>query len=154
MTDHHLFMREAIKESQAAVARGNQPYGAVLVHQGNIIARGQNSEVTDRDITGHAELNLVREAFRRFPAETLAHSTLYASTEPCAMCAGSIYWAGIGAVVYGCGTRAAGQLTGEAFTIPCAEIFARGGRQIVVTGPLLQDEALAVVRPYWEQHRR
>lgn len=65
----------------------------------------ENTVVTEHDVTGHAELNLVRRASMRFEVETLEGVTLYTSTEPCAMCSSAIYWSGIGRVVYALGSE-------------------------------------------------
>ena len=89
LTDTDLrLLRAAIALSARAQARGNEPYGAVLADaDGNVRLEALNTQVTDRDCTGHAELNLMREASRRFDRSTLAQWTVYASGEPCPMCA-------------------------------------------------------------------
>jgi tRNA(Arg) A34 adenosine deaminase TadA len=97
---------------------------------------------------------LVSDVARRWPPEVLAKSTLYTSTEPCAMCAGAIYWAAIGRVVYGLPESALLELTGDhadnpTLSLPCREVFARGHGDIKVTGPLLEDEARAVHEGFW-----
>ena len=85
-------------------AHGNHPFAAVLVDEdGRVLLQAENTVVTDRDGTGHAETNLVRLATQRFSPEELARCTIYASTEPCAMCAGAIHWSHIGRVVYALG---------------------------------------------------
>ena len=101
ISDHEHFMRQAIRLAEEAAAAGNHPFGALLVADGQVLQTAHNTVLTDRDATRHAELNLVSAAYRRFGRELLAHSTLYTSLEPCPMCAGAIYWAGIPTVVYG-----------------------------------------------------
>ncbi len=91
-----LHLRAAIALSAEARDAGNMPYGALLVAaDGRVLAVARNTQVSERHCTGHAETNLMREATHRFDAATLAGSTVYASGEPCAMCAGAIYWGGI-----------------------------------------------------------
>ena len=90
----------AIEVALASRRGGNHPFGAVLVASDGTILEAENSVVTTGDPTGHAELNLVRLAGSRLSRDQLAMSSLYTSTEPCAMCSGAIYWAGIGRVVY------------------------------------------------------
>lgn len=81
-------------------SRSNHPFGSLLVDpDGNVVLEAENIVLTGRDCIGHAELNLVRTAGGRFDAASLRGYTLYTSPEPCAMCAGAIYWSGIGRVV-------------------------------------------------------
>ena len=124
------------------------PDGAVLMEQGN----GYTSEGRDR--TAHAERLLASRAARELPLEVLAKSTLYSSAEPCAMCAGAIYWAGIGRVVFGQSERALKAATGAheenpTLDLPCRDVFAAGQRPTQVVGPLLEAEAAALQAGYW-----
>ena len=134
-----------------AVAEGNHPFGAVLVDRdGNVLAVGKNSYAVDRG-PGHAEANLARSAARQFDVATLRESTLYTSVEPCSMCAGTIYWAEIGAVVFGMTERRLGELTGEDPENPtqdleCRVIFNSGQRHIEVRGPYQELEAQIVAQ--------
>jgi len=143
-------LRRAIALARQARENGNAPYGAILVGEdGRILAEGQNSVNTERDVTGHAEANLVRAAFRSLDAKTLASSTLYASAEPCAMCSGAIFWAGVGRVVYGLGAdRIYGMFPPDAenpvMRLPCREVLAAGTRRTEVVGPMLEEEAKRV----------
>lgn len=147
---HSEFMLEAIRQSMLAVDRGSYPYGAVLVHNGEMILTAHNTVLIDRDVTAHAELNLVRDASRKFSPDVLMNSVLYTSTESCAMCAGSIYWAGIPTVVYGCATQVDGEVSEEPFAVRNSELFKEVGHPIELVGPFMQDEALKVLRPFWE----
>jgi tRNA(Arg) A34 adenosine deaminase TadA len=147
---HEPFIRQANELAREAVKNGNHPFGALLVADGNVILTGQNTVLTAPDVTGHAELNLVRDASGLLPAARLAECTLYTSTEPCAMCSGSIYWARIPRVVYCCSANAlANLLGGKDFLIPCTEIFQHGARPTEVIGPILEDEGIAIHRDFW-----
>lgn len=113
--------------------------------------------VTGRDRTGHAEINLVRlaEADAGLTPERLIEATLYTSTEPCAMCAGAIYWTGVGRVVYGLAESELISMTGAnpanpTLALPCREVFARGQRHVAVDGPLLAEQARAVHEGFWD----
>ena len=144
----------AIELARLAREHGNHPFGAVLVDAGGEVVLGaENTVVTESDCTNHAELNLVRMACRNLDAAALAQSTLFASTEPCAMCAGAIYWSGIGRVVYGlAGAELAALVEGGEeleLALPCREVFARGGRPVAVCGPELRPAALAVHECFW-----
>jgi tRNA(Arg) A34 adenosine deaminase TadA len=98
---NNTFMRRAFDLAISAAVKGNHPFGAVLVHNGEVILTAENTVNTANDQTRHAELNLIAEARRTLPLETLAESTLYASTAPCPMCAYSIWEAGITRIIYG-----------------------------------------------------
>ncbi len=154
--DDQILLRRAIAIAARARANGNHPFGALLAGpDGNIEAEAENQVVSQRDPTRHAELVLVSDVARRWPAEFLSGSSLYTSTEPCAMCAGAIYWAGIGRVVYALAESALLDLTGNhaenpTLDMPCRQVFACGHRDTEVTGPLLQDEARAVHEGFWQ----
>lgn len=149
-------LRRAIGVARRAREHGNHPFGAILVGAENqVLLEAENTVNTGRDCTGHAETNLVRMASQRLDAAALAGSTLYTSTEPCAMCAGAIYWSGIKRVVFGLAEEQLYQLTGsdpsnETLKLPCREVFAHGRRHIEVTGPLLEDESREVHLGFWD----
>ena len=144
-------MRRAIALAIEAGERGDNPFGAVLVSaEGRVLAEGANTERTERDVTGHAETNLLRDACRTLDAETLAGSTLYASGEPCAMCAGTIFWSGVGRVVYGASAERIHQLMGQVpdrprLNLSCRDALARGSRPTEVIGPVMEEEAERVL---------
>jgi tRNA(Arg) A34 adenosine deaminase TadA len=146
--DEH-WLRVSFDLARQAATRGDQAYGAVLVDaSGNMLGEGRNTIVTGGDCTMHAELNLVR-GLSHVPAATLSTATLYASTEPCAMCAGAIYWSGVGRLVFGLGNvRLYGEVLAgspEALRLGCRDVFLAGKRPVAVVGPLLEDEAAGVV---------
>jgi tRNA(Arg) A34 adenosine deaminase TadA len=143
-------MREAIRLADSAVRNGNHPFGAVLVHQAEIILHAENTVNTAHDVTNHAETNLVRLAAGQHDVAFLADCTLYTSTEPCAMCTGAIYWSGISSVVYGCSAQRLYQIVGEGgLHISCREILAAGDRTVEVVGPLLEEDAVQSHLHYW-----
>ncbi len=151
------FLRLAIEVAGRARAHGNHPFGAVLVGpQGDLLLEAENTVVTGCDVTGHAETNLVRLASHQFSRVLLAGCTLYTSTEPCAMCAGAIYWSNIGRVVFGLSEVGLARLTGAnpenpTLDLPCRQVFARGQRPIEVVGPALEQEAEQVHYGFWKQ---
>jgi tRNA(Arg) A34 adenosine deaminase TadA len=156
MSDFDLdHLRLAIALAAQARARGNHPFGAVLAdEQGRVLLQAENTVITDRDATGHAETNLVRLATQQFSPEELARCTLYASTEPCAMCAGAVHWSGIGRVDYALGEPELYAIVGpspEHLLLPCREVFARSGRPVEVIGPvtILDEEARSVHAGFW-----
>ena len=143
----------AIELARRAREAGDHPFGALIVTaDGAVLAEARNSVSTDGP-TGHAETNAVR-AVAGTEAGALRAATLYTSTEPCAMCAGAIYWAGIGRVVYALGEDSLRTLTGDdpsnpTLALPCREVFARGQRPTAVEGPALEAEARAVHQGFW-----
>ena len=148
-------MRRALSLARQARDHGNHPFGALLAGpDGRVLSEAENTVITGADRTGHAEINLVRQACLTLDAEALAAATLYTSTEPCAMCAGAIYWAGVSRVVFGLRESELRALTGDdsanpTLALPCREVFARGQRPVEVIGPVLEDEARAIHQGYW-----
>ena len=146
---HESFIRKSIDLAKQAVQKGNQPFGACLVRDGEILLTAENTIHSHHDKTQHAEANLASLASQTLDSETLRHCTLYTSTEPCAMCSGAIYWAGIRRVVFGCSQAVFAEYAGKAIDIPCRLVFSYGDQPTEVIGPVLEDEAVAVHRDYW-----
>ena len=144
------FMQEAIDLAAQARENGNHPFGALLVLDGKVALTAENTVNTDHDVTHHAEMNLVSAAARQFSPDALSKMTLYTSTEPCAMCAGGIYWAGIRKVVYGCTAATLGEMAIGTFVVPCRDLFARGDEETVVVGPVMEETAVVVHLGFWD----
>jgi tRNA(Arg) A34 adenosine deaminase TadA len=150
-------LRAALGLARRSRRRGNHPFGALLADAAGVVAaEAENTVVSERDVTGHAETNLVRIASRRFGRAYLRSCTMYASTEPCAMCSGAIYWSGIGRVVYGLSEAGLLELTGSheenpTMSLPCRDVFAHGQGSIKVVGPVLEDEARSVHDGFWNR---
>jgi tRNA(Arg) A34 adenosine deaminase TadA len=149
------FLRRSFDVARRAMSKGNHPFGAVLIgRDGTVLIEAENGYMPAHDGTAHAERLLATEACTRFDAKTLREATIYSSAEPCAMCAGAIYWAGIGRLVYGLSEHRLRQLTGDhpenpTLDLPCREVFASGQRATEVVGPLLEDEAAALHEGVW-----
>ncbi|MBI2188944.1 MAG: nucleoside deaminase [Acidobacteria bacterium] len=146
---HEPLIRQAIELARQARAAGNHPFGALLAIDGTIVLTAQNTINTDRDPTAHAETNLVAAAIRRLSAEEIRRSVLYTSCEPCAMCAGKMYWAGIRSLVYGLPAVDLAAMARRDFVVPCADLFARAREPVAIIGPVLPDEARAVHVGFW-----
>jgi tRNA(Arg) A34 adenosine deaminase TadA len=135
----------AIALSHSARAHGNAPYGAVLVDvHGRVLLKAENTEVTEGNCTAHAETNLLREATRRFDPEILAGCTLYASGEPCPMCAGAIYRSNVRRVIFALDSATMAELEGPeagCLRLSCREVLARGTHPVEVLGPALMEQA-------------
>lgn len=101
MIGHEYFMRMALKEAEEAYKKGEIPVGAVIVSEGVILAKGHNQTEALDDVTAHAEMIAITSAANAIGSKYLRNCTLYVTLEPCVMCAGALYWAQIGRVVYG-----------------------------------------------------
>lgn len=155
MNDTDLkFIRLSFEVAREARANGNHPFGALLVDdQGHVLLKGENTVITASDCTGHAETNLIRDACKSYSPEFLSRCTIYASTEPCPMCAGAIFWANVRRVVYGLSTESLNAILGEenpeALHLPCHELFSRGRKAVEVIGPALEEEGATVHEGFW-----
>lgn len=150
------WLRAAFAVARQARARGDHPFGAVLVGPDGaaLMEQGNAYSAEGGDRTAHAERLLASRAAKAHSPAFLARCTLYASAEPCAMCAGAIYWAGIGRVVYGQSERSLRAATGDhpenpTLDLPCRVVFAAGQHRVEVVGPLLEAEAAALHEAFW-----
>ena len=148
-TSHEPFIRQCYDLARQAVANGDHPFGALLVHEGAVVLTAANTVHSNRDVTQHAELNLVSQAGRLLGFAALSESILYTSTEPCAMCTGAIFWAGIPAIVYGCSAEGLGQIAGGTFVVPSRQLLAKASRPTTIIGPILEAEGIAIHQAYW-----
>src|SRR3981189_3771226 len=147
--DEH-FLRRSFEVARRAVTNGNHPFGAILVDQNRkVLIEAENGYRPAHDGTAHAERLLAPQACTTLSPDILKGATLYSSAEPCAMCAGAIYWAGIGRLVYGLSERRLRAVPGTppktpTLDLPCRKVFASGQRPTEVIGPMLEDEAKAL----------
>ena len=148
-------LRHANAVARAAMDAGHHPFGALLV-----APDGEQVLLEQRNVdsVNHAEAVLAREAARWHAPAWLWQCTLVTTVEPCAMCAGTQYWANIGHLVYGISERTLLEHTGAhaenpTLDLPCREVFRRGQKAIEVIGPVPQVEAeiAALHRGFWTQ---
>jgi tRNA(Arg) A34 adenosine deaminase TadA len=151
------FLRQAFAVAARAREDGDHPFGAVLVGPDGtvLMEQGNGYRSEGGDMTAHAERLLSTRASKRHKPDFLAGCTMYVSAEPCAMCSGAIYWAGIGRVVYGQSEAALKAATGNhpenpTLVLPCRAVFSAGQRLVNVVGPLLEEEAAALHTGFWE----
>lgn len=141
------YLRQAIALSRTARQRGNRPFGSVIVApDGTVLGAGWNSNGESGDCTAHAEVQAIREACQRHDRTALEQATLYASGEPCVMCAGAIFWANIRRVVYGIDDQRLRVFRGERLDqrdveLSCRDVFRAAPFAVECTGPSLVDEA-------------
>jgi tRNA(adenine34) deaminase len=146
--DDERFMRAALAEAGKAAARGEVPVGAVIVRQGQIVARGANRPVAASDPTAHAEIVALRRAAKKAANYRLPDCDLYVTVEPCAMCLGAIVQARVRRLVFGAPDPKAGAVA-SAMTFP----FARLNHRPEVVGGVLADASAALLRGFFRARR-
>jgi tRNA(Arg) A34 adenosine deaminase TadA len=155
--DDKTLLRRAFAVAAKAREGGDHPFGSILADaEGNVLmeqGNGYSSEGKDR--TAHAERLIASRAAKKYDSQFLAACTLYTSAEPCAMCAGAIYWAGIGRVVFGQTEKDLKLQTGDheenpTLDLPCHIVFEAGQRPTEIVGPLLAGEAAKLQDNYWK----
>lgn len=149
MPEDGQFMRLALEEARAAATAGEVPIGAVLVHEGRVLARSGNRTIRDCDPTAHAEMVVLREGARVLGNYRLTGATLYVTVEPCAMCAGAIVQARIDRLAYGCDDPKAGAVRS------CFEVLShpRLNHQVEATPGVLADEAASLLQSFFSARR-
>jgi tRNA(adenine34) deaminase len=151
-------LRSAIAVARRGREHGNRPFGALPVAaDGRVLAEAENTELTTGDSTGHAELNLIREHCAGYTRDELAGATLYASGQPCAMCAGAVLWSGVGRLVFGLGSAESYAMADDApdhRRLSCREVLTSGRRPVAVEGPAREVEARRVFDGFfaWSGH--
>jgi len=145
-------IKRAIEVAKRSKANGNLAYGCILVDANDkVIMEGENTVVTEHDCLGHAEINMIREASKRFDTDFLNQCSIYTSDEPCPMCSSAIFWSGISTLVFGLSKVRFYQEFGNDnpaidFNISSRNILRAGGRKVEVIGPMLDEEVLAMHR--------
>jgi len=151
--EQHL--RYSFQLANEAKQQGIHPFSAVLVDaDGKILMEQVNGYLPDFDMTGHAERVIMTRASKAYRPDFLNQCTLFVSAEPCAMCAGAIYWSGVGRVVYGLSEERLKGITGNhpenpTLALSCRTVFESGQRQTEVIGPVLEDDAAALHAGVW-----
>ena len=147
-------LRRANEVARRAMGLGRHPFGAILVAPDGETVLAEQGNV---DTVNHAESVLARTAVQNYSADYLWQCTLVTTVEPCAMCAGTQYWAHIGRLVYGMTESRLLELTGNhgenpTMDLPCREVFARGQKAIEVTGPVaeVEEDIATLHRGFWK----
>lgn len=142
-------MRLALEEAETALRAGEVPVGAVVLCNSEILGRGYNRNILDRDPTAHAEIVALRDAAQRAGNHRLPGATLYVTIEPCAMCAGAIVLARVARVVYGCADPKSGAIC-SLFRIADDS---RLNHRAEIIGGVLADECAEKIRAFFQQKR-
>ncbi|MGV3001896.1 nucleoside deaminase [Vibrio sp.] len=149
------YLQQSLDLAEKAKQQGIHPFAAILVNaQGEVLLEQINGYLPNKDMTGHAERLIMTEASQKYRPDYLKDCTLYISAEPCAMCAGAIYWAGVGRVVYGLSEHRLKQITGNhpenpTLDLPCRTVFSAGQRPMEIIGPLMEKQAARIHDGVW-----
>ena len=154
LSSDEKYMKMAIELARSAVRHGNEPFGAVLVKDDEVVYTNENQIYTMHDPTFHAEMGLIR----RFCAETavtdLSGYTLYSSCEPCHMCCGAMVWTKLGRLVYGASDIDLCGILGVPGSECARTVFSQSGASTEVTAGVLRDKSLEVLRDYFANHKK
>lgn len=148
------FMAEAIRLSQLAVEHGNEPFGAVLVKDGEIVFSNENQIYTKHDPTFHGEFGLIRQFCAETGITDLRDYTMYSSCEPCFMCSGAMVWVKLGRLVYGASNDDLENMLGNEGCNCSRMVFEHSFWQPQVTAGVLRQESLAILNTYFTKHEK
>ncbi len=148
--EDEVWMRAALALAQEAQAHGEVPVGAIIVQQGVKLGAGYNQPIAAHDPTAHAEIIAIREAGKTLGNYRLSGATLYATLEPCTMCAGAIIHARIKRLVF----AATDPRTGAAGSVFDSLLDVRHNHRVVVQGGLLADVSANLLREFFQQRRK
>ena len=149
-----VFMQKAIELSRLAVAHGNEPFGAVLVKDGEIVFTNENQIYTRHDPTFHGDAGLIREVCAQTGVTDLRDYTLYSSCEPCFMCSGAMVWVKLGRLVYGASNIELEAILGNEGCCCSQMVFDHSFWQPQVTAGVLREESLSILREYFSKHAK
>lgn len=148
------FMKEAIEVAKKAVEHGNEPFGAVLVKNGEIVYKNENQIYTNRDFTEHAEIGLIRRFTQETGITDLSEYTLYSSCEPCYMCSGAMVWAKLGKLVYGASDIDLCEIIGAAGSECSKIVFEKSHYSPQVVSGVLREESVALLKEYFKNNEK
>jgi len=131
---HEHWMQLAINAAREGIAKGQSPFGAVVVRNGVVVAAGHNEVWKRTDPTAHAEVVCIQNAARAVAGIDLGGCTMYTTTEPCPMCASAIHWSKLDAVYFGATIADAQDAGFSELTLPIGELYRQGGSPVRAVG--------------------
>ena len=149
MTDAD-FMRMAIQAAWDGLKQGEMPFGACIVHKGNVLSVAHNSSKADTDTTAHGEVQAIRAASRNLKRLDLPGATMYTTCEPCPMCFAACLWAKLGRIVYACRIEDAAKAGIGQIPISAGRMKQLSQSNLVVTGDVLRADSLTLFEA-WTQ---
>ncbi len=147
------YMRLAMRKALAGIKKGQAPFGAVIVKQGQVLACAHNTGWGATDSTAHAEINAIRAACRRLKSIDLSGCVIYSTCEPCPMCLSACHWARIKRIVFGCRIQDAAQAGFNELKISSARLKKLGRAGFVIRGDLLRTECSRLFHLWKEQKK-
>lgn len=154
MNNDEKFMRQAIRLSEQAVKNGNEPFGAILVKDGEVVYSNENQIYTKTDPTFHAEAGLIRRFCEDTQITDLSEYTLYSSCEPCFMCSGALVWVNLGKLVYGASDIDLCELLGVEGSECSKTVFEHSGFNPIVERGVLRKESLEILANYFSKNSK
>jgi tRNA(Arg) A34 adenosine deaminase TadA len=156
--DHNRFMALAIEEARSAIRAGDRPFGSVIVRDGKVVGRGHNRVASSLDPTAHAEVQAIQNAAANLRAARLEGCTLYTSCEPCPMCCGATFYAGIDTLVIGTRISTLVRLTKGLYSLrdySVERLVELTGLKLRVVRDVMAEECDAIYRdwPGWATYR-
>lgn len=150
------FMEKAIELSALAVEHGNEPFGAVLVKDGQIVFENENQIYTAHDPSFHGEMGLIRRFCEETGITDLSEYTMYSSCEPCFMCSGAMVWTKLGRLVYAASNIELEAILGNADgACECSKmVFAHSFHKPQVTAGVLKEKSLEILKDYFSKHQK
>lgn len=149
-----VFMRKAIELSRLAVEHGNEPFGAVLVKNNEMVFTNENQIYTRHDPTFHGEAGMIREFCAQTGITNLQEYTMYSSCEPCFMCSGAMVWVKLGRLVYAASNMELEKILGNEGCNCSKLVFDNSFWQPQVTAGVLREESLVILKAYFEKHEK
>ncbi len=137
---HERFMYLALAEAE----KGDSPYGAVIIKDNEVVAKAYNTVIRDSDPSAHAEMNAIRALTNKNKSPSLEGYIIYASGEPCPMCAAACIWAGVEEIIIGASIQDLIDINQSQIHLSCEEIIAKSSKKIKVTKGVLQQESIAL----------
>ena len=147
-----VFMKQAIELAELSVKHGNEPFGAVLVKNGEVVLTNENQIYTKHDPTFHGEMGLIREFCAQTGITDLHEYTLYSSCEPCFMCSGAMVWVKLGQLVYGASNDDLERILGNEGCNCSKMVFDHSFWRPQVTAGVLREESIAILKDYFANH--
>lgn len=149
--DHEKWMRQAFDEALAGIEEGQTPFGAVIVREGKVVARGHNEVWASTDPTAHAEVVAIRRGALAVGGIDLGGCVMYATCEPCPMCAAAIHWSKLDAVCFGAGISDAQAAGFSELAVPIYDLYASGKSRVVLMPRVMREECAGLFE-IWLKH--
>ena len=140
--NYEKYMEVAIEEAKISLEEGHKGFGAVIIKDDRIIAKGHDTDVSDYDPTAHAEINVIRKVAREIMSSDLSGYTILSTHEPCPMCSAACIWGQISRIVFGVSIEDTVKLGRNRISVGCKELIEKSPLNIEVIGGILRDRCI------------